>query len=169
VETGEGRKIALFFTGRQHAGENLAQVLKQRVAELPVPIQLADALSRNAPKSVEVLLANCIAHGRRQFVKITPNFPEQYRHVLEALGEVYHHDKMARERGLSRMERLRLHQQHSKPVMDDLHQWLEAQSEGEKSRTELRLREGHGIHVAALASPDLVSARARRSTGQQPG
>ena len=28
----EGRKIALFFTGRQHAGENLADVLKQRAA-----------------------------------------------------------------------------------------------------------------------------------------
>ncbi len=28
VSTAEGRKIALFFTGRQHAGENLAEVLK---------------------------------------------------------------------------------------------------------------------------------------------
>jgi transposase len=30
VATGAGRKIALYFTGRQHAGENLAEVLKQR-------------------------------------------------------------------------------------------------------------------------------------------
>jgi len=30
----KGRKIALFFTGRQHAGENLADVLKRCVAEL---------------------------------------------------------------------------------------------------------------------------------------
>ena len=35
VSTTEGRKIALFFTGRQHAGENLADVLKRRAAELP--------------------------------------------------------------------------------------------------------------------------------------
>ena len=35
VSTGEGRNIALYFTGRQHAGENLADVLKQRTAELP--------------------------------------------------------------------------------------------------------------------------------------
>jgi hypothetical protein len=47
--------------------------------------------------------------------------------VLEALGEVYHHNQLARERGLSCMERLRFHQEHSKPVMDDLHQWLETQ------------------------------------------
>ena len=127
VATAEGRKIALFFTGRQHAGENLAEVLKRRAAELPMPIQMSDALSRNAPKPIKLLVGNCLAHGRRQFVQITPNFPEHCRHVLEALGEVYHQDRLARERGLSRVERLHFHQQHSKPVMDDLHQWLEAQ------------------------------------------
>jgi len=54
--------IALFFTGRKHAGENLAEVLKQRARELPAPIQMCDALSRNTPKGVETLLANCLAH-----------------------------------------------------------------------------------------------------------
>jgi len=38
VSTGEGRNIALYFTGRQHAGENMADVLRQRAAELPSPI-----------------------------------------------------------------------------------------------------------------------------------
>lgn len=127
VSTAEGRKIALFFTGRQHAGENLADVLKRRAAELPMPIQMSDALSRNAPKPIKLLVAHCLAHGRRQFVQITPNFPEPCRHVLEALGEVYHQDGLARERGLSRVERLHLHQQYSQPVMKDLHQWLDAQ------------------------------------------
>jgi hypothetical protein len=127
VSTAEGRKVALFFTGRQHAGENLAEVLKRRAAELSVPIQMSDALSRNAPKPINLLVANCLAHGRRQFVKIAPNFPEPCRHVLEALGEVYHQDRLAREQGLSRIERLHFHQKHSRPVMNDLHQWLEAQ------------------------------------------
>jgi transposase len=127
VSTAEGRKIALFFTGRQHAGENLAEVLKRRAAELPMPIQMSDALSRNAPKPIKLLVAHCLAHGRRQFVQITPNFPEPCRHVLEALGEVYQQDRLARERGLSRVERLHFHQQHSQPVMKDLHQWLDAQ------------------------------------------
>src|SRR5438067_12163889 len=43
VSTAEGCKIALFFTGDKHAGENLADVLRRRAAELPVPIQLCDA------------------------------------------------------------------------------------------------------------------------------
>ncbi|HEY4972688.1 MAG TPA: transposase, partial [Steroidobacteraceae bacterium] len=34
VSTQQGRRIALYFTGRQHAGENLRDVLQHRVAEL---------------------------------------------------------------------------------------------------------------------------------------
>jgi transposase len=130
VSVGPDRKIALYFTGRQHAGENLADVLKKRNAELPCPVQMCDALSRNVPKlppGVEILLANCLAHGRRQFVDVAENFPDECRFVLEMLGEVYVHDAEARERGLKPDERLRLHQDRSRPVMDRLHSWLEAQ------------------------------------------
>src|SRR5689334_14200097 len=68
-------KIALYFTGWKHAGENLADVLKRRASELDAPIQMCDALSRNTPKlpGVEVLLANCLAHGRRQVVDVAAN------------------------------------------------------------------------------------------------
>ena len=130
VSTGQGWKIALYFTGRQHAGENIADVLKQRVAELPAPIQMCDALSRNVPKlagGVEILLANCLAHGRRQFVEVAANFPAECRYVLEMLGQVYGHDAEARERGFSPEQRLRLHRERSGPVMNELHGWLERQ------------------------------------------
>jgi transposase len=124
------RRIALFFTGAKHAGENLADVLGERSGELPPPIQMCDALSRNVPKPSEpppTVLANCNAHGRRHFVKMTPSFPVECRFVLETLGEVYGYDAAAREQGLSPEERLRFHQQHSGPVMEKLHAWLEAQ------------------------------------------
>jgi transposase len=130
VSTSEGWKIALYFTGRQHAGENLADVLKQRARHLSPPIQMCDALSRNVPKlaaGVEILLANCLAHGRRQIVEVAANFPDQCRYVLEMLGQVYGHDAEARERGLRPEERLQFHQERSGPVMEKLHGWLEAQ------------------------------------------
>ena len=130
VSVGQDWKIALYFTGGLHAGENIADVLKQRRAELPSPIQMCDALSRNVPRlpsGVEILLANCLAHGRRQFVDVAENFPNECRYVLEMLGQVYGHDAEARERGLTPDERLRLHQDRSGPVMDQLHGWLEAQ------------------------------------------
>src|SRR4051794_39863605 len=130
VSTGQGQKIALYFTGRQHAGENIGDVLKQRAKELSPLIQMCDALSRNVPKlpaGVEILLANCLAHGRRQFVEVAANFPEECRYVLEMLGEVYRYDAEAREGGLTAKERLQLHRQHSQPVMENLHSWLQAQ------------------------------------------
>jgi transposase len=130
VSTSQGWKIALYFTGRKHAGENLADVLKQRARHLGQPIQMCDALSRNVPKlaeGVEILLANCLAHGRRQFVEVAANFPDQCRYVLEMLGEVYGNDAEARERGLKPEERLQFHKEHSGPVMEKLHGWLEAQ------------------------------------------
>jgi transposase len=119
--------IALFFTGWKHAGENIAEVLKQRARELPAPIQMCDALSRNTPKGVDTLMANCLSHGRRQVVEVVENFPEECRYVLETLGGIYHHDALAREQELSPEERLRFHQEHSGPLMKGLHEWMEAQ------------------------------------------
>jgi transposase len=47
--------------------------------------------------------------------------------VLEMLGEVYRYDAEARNGALTAAEGLRFHQEHSGPVMEKLHGWLEAQ------------------------------------------
>jgi transposase len=124
-----GWKIALFFTGSKHAGENLAHVLKQRTRDLAPPVQMCDALSRNTPKldGIKTLLANCLAHGRRQFVDIVENFPTECRYVLETLRSVYHNEALARKQNLSAEERLRFHGEHSSPLIKALHEWIEAQ------------------------------------------
>jgi transposase len=127
VSMAEGRRIALFFTGRQHAGENLKDVLAQRNRELKTPIQMCDALSRNLPRELEVVLANCLAHGRRRFVGVVESFPEECRHVLETLRKVYENDATAKERELTPEERLAFHQAQSGPVMDGLQEWLNRQ------------------------------------------
>ena len=127
VSTRAGRKIALFFTGRKHAGENLATVLALRAEELGPPIQMCDALSRNLPKNFQAVVANCIAHGRRKFVEVAAKFPEECRYVLETLGKVYQHDAFCREHGMSPEERLGYHQTHSGPRMKELEQWFREQ------------------------------------------
>src|SRR6058998_466692 len=129
ISTREGRRIALFFTGRQHAGENLADVLAERAKTIPAPIQMCDALARNLPKQLELIVANCIVHARRRFVEVAPNFPEECRHVLEVLGRVYANDAMAHEQKMSAEERLHFHQAHSGPLMDELKQWFAQQFE----------------------------------------
>jgi transposase len=128
--TQQGQRIALFFTGRKHAGENLARVLAERVQGLAPPIQMSDALTRNVPKleeKLEILWGNCNAHARRRFVEVTPNFPEACQFVLERFRDVYCYDAEAEARGLSPEERLRFHQEHSQPLMDALQAWFAAQ------------------------------------------
>lgn len=127
VSTSRGQRIALFFTGRQHAGENLASVLKLRAADSPPPIQMCDALSRNVPAKFETLLGNCLAHGRRKFVEVAALFPEECRFVLETLRDVYRNDELARERGLTPQERLAFHQSESGPIMGTLETWFAEQ------------------------------------------
>ena len=124
VSTRDGRRIALFFSGRQHAGENLGDVLRERVQALSPPIQMCDALSRNLPAELETIVANCLAHGRRKFVDVAEHFPTECRHVLESLSVVYHNDAIARELNLSPQARLEFHQSQSGPTMEELQAWL---------------------------------------------
>jgi transposase len=126
------RKDTLFLTGRRHAGENLAAVLKQRASELDKPIQMCDALSRNMPEELDTILANCLAHGRRHFVEVSMNFPQQCLCVLEVLRDIYKNDAEAKNRGMSPEERLRFHQDQSGPKMDGLKTWLTEQIEQHK-------------------------------------
>jgi transposase len=127
VTTHDGHRVALYFTGRRHAGENLAAVLQHRASALGPPIQMCDALARNVPEAFATILANCLCHARRNVVDVAGDFPEEARYVLETLRDVYRYDAEAREHGLSREARLAWHQQHSQPLMDRLHDWCERQ------------------------------------------
>lgn len=127
VSMADGQKIVLFRTGRRHAGENLEDVLQQREQGIPPPLQMCDGASRNLPKSLETILANCLTHARRQFVDVVEAFPQPCAHVIELLSRVYHHDDQAREQGLTPRERLAFHQEKSGPVMTELRSWCEEQ------------------------------------------
>ncbi|HLA28373.1 MAG TPA: transposase [Syntrophales bacterium] len=129
VSLWQDHKIALFMTGNQHAGENLTDLLKRRAYGLPPPIQMCDALSRNASKEFETIMANCLTHARRQFVELVDRFPEECAQVIEAMGMVYHHDALAKEQNLTPEQRLLYHQEHSGPVMKDLKSWCNQQLE----------------------------------------
>ena len=128
----DGVHIALFFTGHQHAGENLGDVLRHRATGLAPPIHMCDALSRNLPKEFETILCNCLSHARRSFVDVEPRFPDECRYVLETLRDVYRNDELAHQQGLSPPDRLAWHQEHSAPLMNDLKKWFKTQFEEKK-------------------------------------
>jgi transposase len=125
-------QIALFFTGQKHAGENLDLLLKRRAANLAKPLQMCDALSRNQPKGLQTTLCNCLLHGRRGFVDVAESFPEECRQVIESLRGIYRFEALSKEQNLSDAQRLAFHQEHSKPVMDDLHRWMKEQMDQKK-------------------------------------
>jgi hypothetical protein len=123
----DDKTIVCFFTGRNHAGENLKDLLAQRMPDLAAPLLMCDALSRNEPKDILFLLCNCLTHGRRNFVDVYGAFPEECRLVIEAIALIYHHDAICKQENLSPEERLRFHQEKSAPVMTELKAWMEAQ------------------------------------------
>ena len=120
-------KVVLFFTGHAHAGKNMQRVLAHRAKELQPAMQMCDALAANVCGEFKTLLGNCLTHGRRQVTDVAEQFPEAARHVVEALAEVYKNDAQCRQEQLSPEQRLSFHQQHSKPVMDELQRWMNEQ------------------------------------------
>lgn len=129
TSAGDKPRIALFFTGRQHAGENLRDVLKLRREGLETPTRMGDAASKNRPKNdiglpMDTDQANCLAHARCYFVDAYENFPDECRHILEELGTVFHTDQKAKKAKMDPQQRLEYHQTHSGPVMDRLKTWM---------------------------------------------
>ncbi len=122
---GHPRAVALFRTGNRHAGENLADLLKQRGDDLGPPIQMCDALAANTKGDFQTILGHCLAHARRRFVEVVEDFPTECQHLLEVLGEVYRVDRECQD--LLAAERLARHQVMSGPRMEELHLWLSAQ------------------------------------------
>jgi len=120
----DGWEIALFFTGRNHAGENLNYLLSERRSTLPPPIRMADALSWNFPQDYRIILANCLVHGRRNFVDCYSAFPEECGFVIEQIGQVYTNEKTCKQQHLQPEERLAYHQKHSAPVMDEIEKYV---------------------------------------------
>jgi transposase len=144
VSVVDDHRIALFFTGHCHAGENLAELLKHRHADRQRPIQMCDALSRNVPEPLKTILGNCLTHGRRRFVEVAANFPDECLYVLDVLKDVYANDDEAKRQGLSEQERLQWHQTRSGPKMDELKLWLTEQIEQKKVEPNSGLGEAIG-------------------------
>ena len=128
----EGPRVALYFSGRDHSGENVAKLLALRPEELGPPIRVGDAGSSNLVGNLKVVDAGCWSHARTHFVEIQEQFPDECKHVLDQIRKIYRVDRAAQ--GKSPAERLKLHQQKSEPVVERLAAWM-------KDRLERRLTE----------------------------
>ena len=114
------KQIALFFTGRKHAGENLNDILVMRDKELPVPIQACDALSRNTPQDHATLQALCNSHARRNFYEIVSYWPKECINIVSAYDLVFLNDRIAKDENLNPQARLEWHQAKSEHIMVEM-------------------------------------------------
>jgi transposase len=114
--------IVLYCSGRQYCGENLDKLMIKRPSDLTEPIVMGDAANKNWSKKFKKLIAKCLAHARRNFVDCETAFRTECGEVLDMLGEVYKID--AQTKGMTPQERLAYHQQHSQPIMDKLHLYI---------------------------------------------
>ena len=118
----EDHKIALFINGRQHSGENVNDILKLRAPEKSPIIQMCDALSANLPKGIQTILCNCLSHGFRKFEELVDYCDSKCIFIIQKLSKVFEYDEMTNK--MSPEERLAYHQAHSKPIMDELEQYM---------------------------------------------
>lgn len=109
VKVGE-RTLCLYYSGRSHAGENLASLLKQRQAGHDKPLVMSDALASNEADEASLIRCHCLAPGRRKFSDLEEVFPAECQVVIEALKQVFDHDEEARKQHMDAPARLAYHQ-----------------------------------------------------------
>ena len=123
----DNQKIALFYTGTKHAGENIAALLQHRNKEIDKIILMCDALASNTPKALQDIIVecNCLSHGFRKFRDLLEYYPEICLHVIHALSIIYENDEKTK--NMNHYARLHFHRKYSKPIMKKLHKWLKKQ------------------------------------------
>jgi transposase len=156
VSNTDSGTVALFYSGRKHAGENLNKLLTAREPDRAPPILMSDALTRNVPKEHAVVEANCTAHARRGIVDQYPNLPAECRTVLLLLREVYAVEARCKERKLSADQRLAEHRERSAPVMEQLHAFMK--TELEKKRVEPNSGLGKAYELRRARRRDPIGA-----------
>ena len=113
-------KIALFFTGRNHAGENLDELLTDRSKELPPPIQQCDG-GHNIPKNCSTQVSYCLAHARRKFYELVQVWPAIVVKVIGWFSSIFANDQSA---PVDPDKRLIWHQEKSGPIMSQMYKYL---------------------------------------------
>lgn len=123
----DGHQIALYISGRQYAGENLKDTLKNRETDLEPMHVMADGSPNNNPKKLNlaVIMHNCLTHARRQFYDLSDYYEEESLRIIDFISQVYDNDRVAKQNNLPIQERLAYHQQHSTSIMQNLKKYLE--------------------------------------------
>lgn len=123
----EGRRMCLYYAGRQHAGENRAALLSKREPQRGKPLVMSAAVASNAADEQTLIRCHCLAHGQRKFRDLDEVFPGESAGVTQGWRQVFAQEEKAREQPWSAEERLAYPQTYSGPLLDGLKEGLEQQ------------------------------------------
>lgn len=118
----------VFVTDNQTAGKSAVPFLELRDPELPIPYLMCDALTANIPEKISsdlYILCYCLVHARRQFYELPDGYDDLAEQVMGLIGKIYDHEYQTQK--MMAEERLKFHQQHSAPLMEELKAYLTAQ------------------------------------------
>jgi len=130
------RRIVLYQTNVGHAGEWLDEILSLRQSGLAVPVVMSDALSSNQVSDVPVIVALCNAHGRRGFVELIEQYPDEIERALTLYQTAWRNDTVCWNADHSPEQRRDYHQTHSLPAMASIKRWCEEQMAGDNPPVE---------------------------------
>jgi hypothetical protein len=137
----DGHTIVLYYTGHDHAGNNLDKVLKHRDPTLEPLIQMSDGLAANTSGNKGTISCWCMVHARRNFFLIREQFPTECKYVLDAIGQLYQYEQDCEDRQLTQLQRMLYHRMFSGPVLQELKSWLDEQIEQKKTEPNSSLGE----------------------------
>jgi hypothetical protein len=120
-ETPQG-PVILFHTGLHHAGEMVDQLLRLRLLSSPKLVKCTDGASKNFDhaQGEKVVEATCNAHALLKFRDIRDKYPAEYAEAGSVYKQVFDNDDTAKALGLSPIDRMLYHREHSKPLMQRL-------------------------------------------------
>ena len=168
VSTREGRRIALFFSGRKHAGENLKDVLVQRAADSrPADPDVRRACREIYPPSWKRSWPTAWPTAGVSSSRWRSIFPNNAATCWKSLAVIYHNDAIARKRNLSPADASGVSPGRQRPDDGGTPRLAHPAVRGSVGRAQLVAGRGDRVHAQALGEAHAVPACARRAAGQQ--
>lgn len=121
--TDDGKRLVLFQTNVGHAGEFMQEILDTRDTARAPPLLMSDALSANHVTGHTFDKCLCNAHGRRGFVELIEQSPDEVVYALELYQHAWVNEAHCVDNALSPEQRTDYHKAHSLPHLQTLLAW----------------------------------------------
>jgi hypothetical protein len=122
---GDQDEVCFIYT-ESRAHRHVGNILRERFSGTIVSDGYA-AYARYAQHNEAVTSAQCWTHTRRYFFDAQDSEPQAASDMLELIKTLYRHEDLIAEQGLTGEAKLHYRITHSKPVVEYIYAWVNAQ------------------------------------------